>query len=359
MESQVKQEKASNWQVQNSTDWKIRIPRALYDKIFMYTNLMDREIAGFGDVEVDKVAKEYKITALRMYKQVVTATSVDQDEKSLLDAMEQAVLSGEDLSKIKFEWHSHVNMGVFWSGTDDECCKTLVNGSKTFFLFFVVNKKGELLARADYLFQMEEHTIQLTNYCIPVVIEEPVDTSLEDIVKADIALYISEPEPFSSHYGGHGYDHDGYHCNYLCESCKDARNKVRWNQDKKAWQCKDCDDKSKKELRSDKTFWAKCMECNESGQGKWEKGEWICYKCLRRKRMDERLEKDQMDTFQDDRGRHWFWGQCDECLAMSGSRFEEYVTLVKSTKQVLCDQCFSEYEDKAKKEVKLLCQGIE
>ena len=353
MESQVKQEKDSNWKVMSNTDWKIRIPRLLYDKIFMYTHLVDTEIAGFGDVEVDKDAKEYKITALRMYKQKVTSASVDQDEKSLLEAMEQAVLSGDDLTKIKFEWHSHVNMGVFWSGTDDECCKTLVNGSKTFFLFFVVNKKGELLARADYLFKMDSHTIQLTNYCIPVVVEEPVDTSLEEVVKADIEKYIETTvvQQYTGHgYGGHGYDDDrDYLYTYLCDTCKIGNRKTRWHQDTHNWICKDCFDSIGKKKKDE--VWCKCEECNSDARGRWDKGRWLCYTCIRRERIDLQREQDKKNTFQDDRGRHWFWGVCQTCVDNTGmTTYEEYVTNVKEAKLLMCDQCYEEYELEAKKE---------
>ena len=366
MELQVKQEKESNWSVTSSSDWKIRIPRALYDKIFMYTRCIDKEIAGFGDVEVDKEAKEYKITALRMYKQKVTAASVDQDEKMLLDALEQAVLAGDDIKKIRFEWHSHVSMGVFWSGTDETCCKQLCEDSKSFFLFFVVNKKGELLARADYLFQMPEHTIRLTNYCIPVVIEEPVDNTLEEVVKADIAKYIEEPAVVTypvHHYGRQGYDDDCYLCTYECEFCKTTARKTHWNQDKHCWNCKECHDKLKAEdteaAKNSKSIWCRCEECDCSAQGRWEKGKWLCFTCIRRAKLDDKLSRDIRSTFQDDRGRHWFWGQCEVCMTETGTTFEEYVTSVKEIKVVMCDQCYSEYETKSKKEGNQVCQDAE
>jgi hypothetical protein len=240
VETEVKQEEGK-WKIRHDTSWKIKIPRCLYDKIFMYTKCIDKEIAGFGDVEVDDTNKLYCITSLMMFKQKVSGSSVDFSSEHLGEMLGEAMASGQDLSKTKFEWHSHVNMGVFWSATDEECCKTLVGCSRDFYLFFVVNKKGELLARVDYLVPFAGGTIQLTHLQIPVLIEEPVDNELETIVKADIAKYIEEP---ATHHNA--WNSREYKAEHMCSRCRDVKKPARWDFGKKCYLCKECEEEKDK-----------------------------------------------------------------------------------------------------------------
>lgn len=53
----------------------------------------------------------------------------------------------EDMNRIRFWGHSHVNMGVFWSGTDDNAMNQLRGGGINVFVVF--NKKGLYRARVD------------------------------------------------------------------------------------------------------------------------------------------------------------------------------------------------------------------
>jgi hypothetical protein len=52
-----------------------------------------------------------------------------------------------EVSRLKCWIHSHADMKVFWSVTDDDCCATLANGSYS--VSIVTNSRGDLLSRID------------------------------------------------------------------------------------------------------------------------------------------------------------------------------------------------------------------
>lgn len=62
------------------------------------------------------------------------------DAASIAKAMYE---TRDDEGMFNFWWHSHVNMGVFWSGTDMDTIRQI--GSQGFVVATVFNKKNEML----------------------------------------------------------------------------------------------------------------------------------------------------------------------------------------------------------------------
>ena len=117
---------------------KIVIGREAYDKIMYYVHKAKFEISGLGNVQViDGIPTVTDIILLKQENDP-TETEIDGDAiaKALYDHHE-AGMEGE----LKFWWHSHVNMGVFWSATD---MKTIDNLTEQgWFIHGVFNKKNE------------------------------------------------------------------------------------------------------------------------------------------------------------------------------------------------------------------------
>ena len=106
-------------------------------KLWCYINLVgEYEITGFGKIE-DGV-----ITDVRILKQKVKSTTVDCNQ----DAMNEFLLSipAEERGLWILDWHSHVNMNTFYSGTDtnnyEEQWKARL---KEQYPIMVVNKRDE------------------------------------------------------------------------------------------------------------------------------------------------------------------------------------------------------------------------
>jgi len=122
---------------------------SVFQKIKCFVDLCDDEINGFGKVE--RVKNDFFITNAFILKQTAIAggMQVETDKKALNRFIYELVKKGEDHSKIKFQWHSHVNASAFFS-TEDK--STIAGYMNDFMISFVINKRGEYECRLD-LFQ--------------------------------------------------------------------------------------------------------------------------------------------------------------------------------------------------------------
>lgn len=97
------------------------------------------------DPENDSV---FIIEDVMVYPQNVTGTTITTDEKRQTEWLD--ALDDETFKQLRFHGHSHVNMGVFSSGTDDDLQRDLTNmlvRPDDFYLFFIMNKRLELFVR--------------------------------------------------------------------------------------------------------------------------------------------------------------------------------------------------------------------
>jgi hypothetical protein len=97
----------------------------------------DGEISGLGKIQVMENG-DILVTSAILCKQVNTGSSTDLDGDDITKAMFE--LRNEP-GELRFWWHSHVNMGVFWSGTDTDTMQEL--GQHGYFVSTVFNKKRE------------------------------------------------------------------------------------------------------------------------------------------------------------------------------------------------------------------------
>jgi len=116
-------------------------------KIYSYTEAVDSEIGGL--LVVDKVNGKQVISDALIFPQRASGAEFELDIQSV--STEIAKLAKEkkvDIEKIKGWWHSHNDMEVFWSGTDDACFDNLSTISPIVY-GIVVNKRGDEKTRVD------------------------------------------------------------------------------------------------------------------------------------------------------------------------------------------------------------------
>jgi hypothetical protein len=109
-------------------------------RIMEYAQAASGEISGFGSTNphtgiIDKL--------FPLMPQECTGSETEIDAKFITGFIE----SGQS-STANLWWHSHVNMGVFWSGTDEECINAL-GRTINILTSIVVNKNREYKARVD------------------------------------------------------------------------------------------------------------------------------------------------------------------------------------------------------------------
>lgn len=117
---------------------KIVIGREAYDKIMYYVHKAKFEISGFGNVEViDGIPT---VTDIYLLKQENDPTETEMCPDAVSKAVYDHHMSNVS-GEMKFWWHSHVNMDVFWSGTDTATMNSLTENG--WFIHGVFNKKDK------------------------------------------------------------------------------------------------------------------------------------------------------------------------------------------------------------------------
>ncbi len=153
------------------------------------------EISWVGEVEGDP-RKELTITELHIVKQKVSAATFEEEDNAFLELRERI---GDAVFKIRCHGHSHVNMGVTPSGTDQ---KFTVDNWKAlevpFLIRLIANKAG--LLRCDF-FDFERG---VNVECAKFEIKEE-DTSFPDLDAEVKALVSPLPAPVVPMGGGTTY----------------------------------------------------------------------------------------------------------------------------------------------------------
>ena len=109
------------------------------------TRVLNHEIGGMMIAKLDK-DKDWVLQHPVILKQETTGSNCTLDKTALADYyIEMTQKYGRDIQFVW--WHSHANMGAFWSGTDTNTMKEYASGQWSMFL--VVNVKGEYKFRVQ------------------------------------------------------------------------------------------------------------------------------------------------------------------------------------------------------------------
>lgn len=115
-----------------------------WQKMMAYVQACPTEINGFGYIE--RAGNTFFLDEVFILDQVVTMGSADVREEALLQHLCELTSAGEDAGKMRFQWHSHVNMDVYFSKTDRD---TIENYAGDWMISLVANKFGEYKVRLD------------------------------------------------------------------------------------------------------------------------------------------------------------------------------------------------------------------
>jgi hypothetical protein len=102
------------------------------------------EINGFG--YIDRYGNDFQLEDVFILKQTVSAGHAENEPEDISDHMTHLLQNGGDPGRIRFQWHSHVHMGAYFSGVDTGNIDRY-NGE--WMLSLVANKFGQFSARLD------------------------------------------------------------------------------------------------------------------------------------------------------------------------------------------------------------------
>lgn len=144
---------------------KLQFTYPAWAKLQCYINLVGEfEVTGFGRIVDDKIVD------VKILKQTIKTAEVDCDIDSMIEFMRST--PKDQLGQWILDWHSHVNMGVFKSGTDTANYKAQWEARlQKQFPIMIVNKKQEVLCE-NYINPSRQEEIEISVDKSDLTIEE-------------------------------------------------------------------------------------------------------------------------------------------------------------------------------------------
>lgn len=144
-----------------------------------FVHKSDHEVSGFGSLDFNPETGIFTVKDAILLKQEVGPTSTEIDPVALGKAMFELK---DKPNALKWHWHSHVDMGVFWSGDDRTLIKNL--GSQGWIVASVFNKKREI--KSAFYAVMDVSIMSLAPQKKEIFLED-IDTKVQRYIDGDLA----------------------------------------------------------------------------------------------------------------------------------------------------------------------------
>jgi proteasome lid subunit RPN8/RPN11 len=120
------------------------IPLGVWEQLQAYVQACPVEINGFG--MIDRVGHQFHLREVFILEQTATGASVDVSATAIHQHINQMIQTGQDPSRMRLQWHSHVNMPAYFSGVD---LNNIENYGGEWMISLVTNKQGRHELRLD------------------------------------------------------------------------------------------------------------------------------------------------------------------------------------------------------------------
>lgn len=139
---------------------KIYISEIAWMKMTTLLREFNKEVAWHATAyRVPNAKDEYFIKDVLVYPQTVTAATVDMDEEQYAKWLMDGIMAEDErFDNIRCQMHSHVHMGVFASGTDEQHQQEILSQLRDndFYIFMIWNKSLSVYMR---IFDMEKNIL--------------------------------------------------------------------------------------------------------------------------------------------------------------------------------------------------------
>jgi hypothetical protein len=119
----------------------LEIEEGVYNKVQYWIDKTDVEVSGLGRIIYDAERHVWRVVSAYLVEQVNSASDTELNAEAIGRLMFE---TKDDPGQLNWWWHSHHNMGVFWSSTDLAAIEEL--GEHGFFVATVFNKRRESLS---------------------------------------------------------------------------------------------------------------------------------------------------------------------------------------------------------------------
>lgn len=295
-QQEVKVEFDNNLYISMSTE--------VYQELLCYVKHYETEVSGCGLVERiehkcedDKIEYEFRIKEVYLPdEQENTGASTDIKPNMIHKLMTMLIGDNKDVSTLKLHWHSHADIGVFHSGTDEDNYETLNN--KDYLVSLVLNRQGQILGSV-HLYQ----PLALDVTGVPVFVDVPIQESVTDKTKKSIEAldkYTEENKRVyvSSGYGGHW---DAQKQVWVDDKKEETPKEKKWKKGKRREIRKELGLTDEKAKQFDECDTSACVHCQD---------EPLCSEYMYAMMdVEESTKEDTYDTMM--RNRHGYGYGCD------------------------------------------------
>jgi hypothetical protein len=186
--------------IKKSPRIEVQMAPRVWQKLNYWTKAATGEVSGLGIVSarVEGGSSVVTVDDVFLLKQKCTAANTELDNEDVARLMAELQGRGQ-LGKLRFWWHSHAHMGVFWSNTDEE---TRQGFSSEWIVSLVLNKKGEHRLAVDvyrpFPISVDDLTLRLI---------DPEDAELEAACAAEVKEKVQShtwTAPDYADYAGYG-----------------------------------------------------------------------------------------------------------------------------------------------------------
>jgi hypothetical protein len=139
------------------------------------------EIGGLGEVE--RCGPNLLITDLFILPQKISPSETELDSAAIFEMLQGCVAESRDPASLCLWWHSHAEMDVEWSETDE---RTIASFPGDFMLSVVGNKAGAFACRLDTLHPTRQVLTDLPVTIIPDGGEEVDEAALRESIIAEM-----------------------------------------------------------------------------------------------------------------------------------------------------------------------------
>lgn len=167
-----------------------------WDVIWYLVEVCKKEVGWLG--LVDELSNgDYLITEIFIPKQEVTSVTTEMEPEALAALTMQLLDEGKDPGKLRYWGHSHVNMSVRPSLTDEEQIDEYLE-SADWFIRGIYNKDGD--SKVD----IYDSRTNLIHLCVDNMLNlPPIDDKLKASIDASLETNVVEPKPkYNYGYGG-------------------------------------------------------------------------------------------------------------------------------------------------------------
>lgn len=173
---------------------KLYYTPSAYLKMIKLVNTFDKEVAWHG-LTRRMNENTYLVYDIIIYDQIVTSVHVDTDDEKYTQFLCDIDKSGK-FDDLRFQGHSHVNMGTSPSSTDLLTQKNFMQNMKDgFYVFTIWNKKGE---HTDYIYDYDNNIMYDSKDIVCDVLFDNDEGTMTEFVteaKTHVEEYKSETKP--------------------------------------------------------------------------------------------------------------------------------------------------------------------